>query len=193
MTGTAIHNKWLNMRQRCNNPNDSFYKDYGGRGIKVCNEWDTSFENFYEWALNNGYEEGLTIDRIDVNGNYEPSNCRFITMAEQATNKRNNVYVELEGGKVTISEAARLTGIKVGTLGYRLRKGWDKNKAVHSDLCKGYGVFVKDIHSNELRLFNSLAEASLFIGKNRGFLSNKSKRNQSNTFQIGDYYVEIAK
>lgn len=79
------------MRDRCNNPNNDHYKNYGGRGISVCEEWDNAengFENFYKWAMENGYSDELTIDRKNVNGNYEPSNCRWATMAEQVRNQR---------------------------------------------------------------------------------------------------------
>ena len=78
------------MKQRCNNPNNQKYKDYGGRGIHVCDEWMNDFQSFYDWAMANDYADGLSIDRIDVNGNYDPSNCRWATMMEQRHNRRDS-------------------------------------------------------------------------------------------------------
>lgn len=91
--GSKLYNVHHNIKQRCLNPKVKYYKNYGGRGITVCNEWidkEKGFINFRDWALSNGYQEGLEIDRIDNNGNYEPSNCNFITSAKNCQNKRNN-------------------------------------------------------------------------------------------------------
>lgn len=87
--GTRLYNIWKNMRQRCNNPNANGYKTYGGRGIKVCEEWD-EFPNFQKWALNNGYKENLDIDRIDNDKNYSPDNCQWVTRSYN-TRKRNKL------------------------------------------------------------------------------------------------------
>lgn len=103
LSKNKLHSVWSNMKYRCTNPNAKAYKHYGERGITVCDEWN-DFLNFYNWAINNGYEEGLSIDRIDVNGNYEPSNCRWVTSEIQANNQRNNRIVLYEGNTYTVAQ-----------------------------------------------------------------------------------------
>lgn len=105
-----LYSIWRDMRQRCNNPKCSLYKNYGGRGISVCTEWD-NYENFHAWAMKSGYEENLTIDRIDVNGNYEPSNCRWATKIVQENNRRNNRFGLYKGEKMSVSDFSRLKNI----------------------------------------------------------------------------------
>ena len=111
LTGTKPYMVWANMKDRCNNPKNANYHNYGGRGIKVCKEWIESFESFYEWLMNNGYKEGLSIDRVNVNGNYEPSNCKLITQAEQMLNTRRNVFYTYNGKRQTIKEWADEWGV----------------------------------------------------------------------------------
>jgi hypothetical protein len=97
MTNTRPYYIWSSMRERCFNPNSQAYSNYGGRGITVCQEWKDDFMSFYNWAINNGYTDELSIDRIDVNGNYCPENCRWITMYEQQNNKRTSVMITYNG------------------------------------------------------------------------------------------------
>lgn len=134
-TGTRIHNIWLSMRERCNRVNHPWYKAYGGRGIKICEEWD-DFSKFRKWAMANGYSNELTIDRIDCNGNYEPNNCRWATMKEQQNNKRNNRIIEYKGKKYTLTQLAEKIGINKTTLKERLNAGWSVDDAVERPVRK---------------------------------------------------------
>lgn len=112
-TNTKLYHVWSGMKDRCYNPNQKSYKNYGGRGIKICDDW-LIFENFYVWATSNGYEEGLSIERQDVNGNYEPSNCCWATAKEQANNTRNNHFIEYNGENKTIQQWEDETGLPIG-------------------------------------------------------------------------------
>lgn len=123
--------KLCDMKNRCNNPNNKFFKDYGARGIKVCEEWmdkKNGHANFQKWAIENGWKEYLSIDRIDVNGNYEPSNCRWATQKEQANNRRNNVYVTIHGITKTAQEWSEQVGITERAFVSRLDYGWDEDR-----------------------------------------------------------------
>lgn len=132
---TRLYRKWRSMLNRCENSNEPRYKYYGERGIKVCDEWK-EYINFYSWAMNSGYIEGLTIDRIDVNGNYEPSNCRWATVKEQALNRRNNHLLEFNGEVKTLKEWQDEYGINRTTLMNRLERGWSIEKALTFPICE---------------------------------------------------------
>ena len=122
-SNTRIYNIYHGMVDRCYKVNDPDYTSYGGRGIAVCTEWLNSFEEFYNWSLISGYSEELSIDRIDVNGNYEPSNCRWATMKEQGNNKRNTIRYTYNGFTHTLTEWAEMIGSKYNTVYHRYRKG----------------------------------------------------------------------
>lgn len=119
-----LYNKLDGMKQRCYNKNFTQYKDYGGRGIKVCDEWLNSYKTFIEWAFENGYEEGLTIERIDNDGDYMPENCCFITQSEQGNNRRNNHLLTYNGKTQNIAQWAREVGLSYATLQGRIKRGW---------------------------------------------------------------------
>lgn len=125
--GTRLYAIWDSMRQRCNNKNNHAYENYGGRGISICGAWD-DFSAFESWAYESGYNDSAkrgecTLDRIDVDGNYCPANCRWTDMSGQSSNRRNTPYVELNGDRHTLTEWAEITGIKYQTLWKRYRKG----------------------------------------------------------------------
>lgn len=123
LSGTRLFKIWTGMMYRCYDPKHSHYGAYGGRGITICDEWRNSAEAFIEWAHSNGYEDHLTIERRDVNGNYCPENCEWITWKQQNYNKRNTRLVEINGESKTIPEWAEETGINKFTLRGRYRRG----------------------------------------------------------------------
>lgn len=121
---TRIYRIYNDMKNRCYNKNNKRYNCYGSRGIIICDEWKNDFKAFYDWSMAHGYADNLTIDRIDVNGNYEPNNCRWATLKQQANNRRNNHYITYNNETHTISEWAEILKIKKQTLWARLNKGW---------------------------------------------------------------------
>lgn len=121
--GTHLYSVWAAMKRRCYNPHVMHFSDYGGRGITVCDAWK-EYIPFREWALQNGYAEGLSLDRIDVNGNYSPENCRWVTMTVQQNNRRNNVRLEYEGKSYSIQDIARISGVSERTARGRYERGW---------------------------------------------------------------------
>lgn len=125
-----IYSIWRGMKSRCYVKSGRTYERYGAKGITIFDEWKDNFLAFYKWSIENGYKDGLTIDRIDGAGNYTPLNCRWATMKEQSCNTRRNVFLTLNGECHTISDWSRITGIKRTTIQARLKKGWDAEKAL---------------------------------------------------------------
>lgn len=131
--GSVLYNKWGSMKTRCYYPKSKDYKNYGGRGIKICDEW-LNYDNFRNWSISTGYQEGLTIDRIDNDRNYEPSNCKWITMKEQQRNKRNNRIITYNGKSLTLVEWGEIYNINPDRIGARLKNGWSVEDALSTEV-----------------------------------------------------------
>lgn len=133
MSSTKIYNVWCSMLRRCNNPNTKSYKDYGARGINVCAKW-TTFEGFYE-DMGTSYKEGLTIERIDPNGDYCKENCKWITKPEQALNKTNVMTVTYKGETGPLKTICRKHDLNYMAIYKRIKyRGWNVEKALHTPI-----------------------------------------------------------
>lgn len=135
MSSTRLFRIYGKMIRRCYVPEEPAYKYYGERGIAICDEWKNDRTKFFEWALNNGYKDDLTIDRINVHGNYEPSNCRWVTQKEQALNRTNNVLITFNGKTKTLHEWAEEKNMNRATLLNRLKR-WSIEDALTKPICK---------------------------------------------------------
>lgn len=160
-TKTRLHKIWCNMRSRCNNPNVNCYKNYGGRGIRVCDEWSSSYEAFRNWALSHGYRDNLTIDRIDNDGNYEPSNCRWVDNKTQCNNRRSNVLLEMNGIKKNATEWGVELGIKPSVIQARVRSGITNEQIFSKDRLN---KIITIEHNGEI---HTISEWSKITGINR--------------------------
>lgn len=127
---TRIDNIYRTMIDRCSNPNNNRFYTYGAKGITVCDEWKEDKTKFFEWAFANGYNERLTIDRIDNQKGYSPSNCRWVDYTTQANNKTTNRIIEIDDERHTMAEWARISGTASPRISYRLKKGWNAKEAV---------------------------------------------------------------
>lgn len=128
----------MEVRARCRTVSRVSYKRYGGRGIRVCKEWEESFEAFEIWAIHNGFHEDLQIDRIDNSKGYSPENCRFVTAKENSRNRTNNHKINFRGVARTLSEWSEITGIRQDTLRNRIiRHGWSPEQALTTPVRRG--------------------------------------------------------
>ena len=140
---------WCQMRRRCSNPRDQNYRFYGERGIMVCPEWETAFLVFHEWAINAGYRRGLSIDRINTNGNYSPENCRWIEQRLQSQNTRSNHILEYRGRRQPMVCWAQEMSLPVTTLELRInRLRWTVDKALETPH-RGWGPHHSRIRSDQ--------------------------------------------
>lgn len=125
---------YQNMIARCYDPACDSFSDYGTRGITVCDEWQADIQSFYNWAIQNGYQQGLQLDRRENNGNYNPGNCRFVTCTVNNRNKRNNRLIKFNGETKCLSEWAESAGMSKESLHYRLKAGWTIEKAITKEV-----------------------------------------------------------
>lgn len=176
---TRLYTVWQDMKMRCINPNNEAYKNYGGRGITVCKEW-FDFENFYTWAMSSGYDENAefgkcTLDRIDVNGNYEPDNCRWVNMKSQANNMRKNVNLKYNGEMKTLREWCETLNLSYNTIYGRLMKGWDTRKAFETPIRKSSKRTKRVLQTSKsgaiIKEYENVREASLQNGYNQGSIT----------------------
>lgn len=126
---------WNGIKKRCLFETEPRYAQYGGRGIKMCQPWIDSFDNFADWALNNGYRDDLTIERIDVNGNYCPENCKWITRCEQAFNKRDTIWIDYKGRHIQLRKLCKEMDLHYDAIHNRITKlGWDAERAIDTPM-----------------------------------------------------------
>jgi hypothetical protein len=151
MSQSRLYKEWRSMLLRCNTPSHKSYKDYGGRGISVCPQWH-EFPNFQEWALANGYNDNLTIDRIDVNGNYEPSNCRFTDMITQCNNRRSSKFITYQGKTLSLAQWARELGFSRAIVSQRLKRGLPVEEVLRTEKHAHRG----ENHNQNLITFNGI-------------------------------------
>jgi len=145
LSHTKEYHVWVAMRTRCNNPESKTYENYGGRGISVCARWDKSFGSFY--ADMGICPDGYQIDRMDNNGDYHPENCKWVSKAENSRNKRNNVYVEIDGVKKVVTDWAKQYGVGVSTFRNRINLlGWTKEDAITKPIWKGFSEYCNNGH-----------------------------------------------
>lgn len=132
LSNTRLYRIWSHIKRRCNDTKSEAYKYYGKRGITICNEW-LDFTTFYKWAIDNGYKDGLTIDRIDNNKGYSPDNCRWITRKKQANNRRSCLYFDYQGKTQNLMEWCNELDLDYKLVNSRIKKlGWDFEKAINT-------------------------------------------------------------
>lgn len=187
MSGTRIHTIWNAMRARCSLKSGFAYAYYGGRGIKVCDEW-LDFQTFCDWAMAHGYSDKLTLERIDTNGDYCPQNCKWITMSEQSRNKRSTIWVMYDGRRMSLVEAAEIANLPYKDVWQRIKKlGWTADRALSEPIYNSskslrakcierglnYSTVYNRIHNLKWNEDRALNTPTLGQGANQTSYSNK--------------------
>lgn len=198
LSDTPLFYMWQGMRDRCFNSKSKVFSRYGGRGITVCQDWLDS-NNFIEWAIKNGYKEGLWLGRKDVDGNYEPSNCIFATQEELTKYRKNVIKIHYEGQLLTLSEIEKITGLSHELIYQRLTKnGWSEYDATHVLPDSHYysskkmrETVLTNIKTGEVKRFDSCSRASKFLGEKSTYLLTRSYTLKKNVFTCNNYIVEI--
>lgn len=164
MAYNRIYKIYTSMKSRCSNPNNAEYNRYGGRGIEVCSEWlgDEGFINFYNWATNNGYQDNLSIDRVNNDGNYEPNNCRWATFKEQMNNTSKNHNLTYNNETHTAKEWSKILNISIHNIYYRIKKGYPVEKVLSPDVYNKKQVAVYK-NNNLIKIFDTRKEASEYL------------------------------
>ena len=158
LSKTRIRFIYNNMKERCYNKNNKGYKNYGARGITICDEWlnkENGFENFYTWAMENGYKDDLSIERKDVNGHYEPDNCKWADVIEQMNNRTNTIKLEYNGITKTLTQWAREYQIPIITLRSRIYRGWQIERALKEKPHKNF----KGKHNKQHYKYNNMEKS----------------------------------
>lgn len=186
------------IKKRCYNKNEPRYKDYGGRGIKMCDEWLKSadgFDRFVDWALANGYTDEMSIDRVDVDGDYSPDNCRWFTLQQQSLNKRQTRWVDYKGEHIQLMTLCKRLGVSYDTVHNRIYdRGWPVEKAIEtpsqqensfSKKCKAAGLNPATVHDRIYKLGWSEEEAFGIptLGRAESFKTYKSRKQEMRTCQ----------
>ena len=158
-TGNRIYNIYRGMKTRCYTSTDYHYQWYGTKGVKICDEWLNDFMAFYNWSINHGYSDELSIDRIDPHGDYSPDNCRWITHAEQCNNRRTNNLITIDGITHTISEWAKISGVHRKAIYRKQIKGITGKALLEPVITPTKSKIVqKDLEGNIIKIWNSLQE-----------------------------------
>lgn len=194
LSRTRIYFCYSSMKQRCR-PQSHCHKSYYDKGITICEEWlgENGFINFYNWSIENGYNDNLTLDRINNNGNYEPSNCRWATSKEQQNNISTNVFLTIDGEEKTISQWHEISGIPISTISRNIKKGLIGKDALKVKYHRKKSKIAQyDLNGKIIKIWNSPIEAARSFGLNHATGINSVCKKENNT-SLGygwSYYPE---